>query len=237
MFDMSRRVFLQIAGLSGVGAAVEAPESSLFSLAPTLGAGSDFVFDREVTPLVDINARAFYLIREGEGPVGYMILRGVSNRSSAKSWTPHGDTIEYRIDLPEASAPGADPLVEFYLAASKLRDQVREDSENIAQKVGLASRNGVVTVTRAYTPIMAFPHPEKGMYLGCTVERFLVEQGSLLNASRASSTRGEVPMVVPGDVQMKYLLLTQEELHRRGMLNPDRHGLEYVLRMLRFRHV
>lgn len=234
MFDMSRRVFLQIAGLSGVGAAVGTPESSLFSLAPTLGTGSDFVFDREVTPLVDTNARAFYLIREGDGPVGYMILRGARSK---KSWTPHGDTIEYRIDLPEASAPGADPLVEFYIAASKLRDQVREDSENVAQKVGLASRNGIVTVTRVYTPIMAFPHPEKGMYLGCTVERFLVDQGSLLNASRASSTRGEVPMVVPGDVQVKYLLLTQEELRRRGMLNPDRHGLEYVLRMLRSRHV
>jgi hypothetical protein len=234
MFDMSRRVFLQIAGLSGVGAAVGTPESSLFSLTPTLGSGSDFVFDREVTPLVDTNARAFYLIREGEGPVGYMILRGARSKNS---WTPHGDTIEYRIDLPEASAPGADPLVEFYIAASKLRDQVREDSENVAQKVGLASRNGVVTVTRVYTPIMAFPHPEKGMYLGCTVERFLVDQGSLLNASLASSTQGEVPMVVPGDVQVKYLLLTQEELRQRGMLNPDRHGLEYVLRMLRSRHV
>lgn len=231
MFDLSRRVFLQIAGLAGASAA--APAFSLFSTAPTLGAGGDFVFERGVKPLIALDSRAYHLFRHGGGSASYMVTRGSRNWRQTESWTPQGKPIEYRVDLPEASKEGSDPLVEFFLAAENLRDQIRSDSEGIARDISSLSGGSIATVTRVYTPIITFPHPDKGMYLGCSVERFFVDRGSVLNSSDAVSTRGEVPMHVPGDVELKYLLLTQEELLLRGMLKPDRHGLNALLRTIR----
>jgi hypothetical protein len=214
-------MFLQIAGL-----AAAAPGFPLFAAIPTVGAGEDLVFERGVKPLVDPDRRAYYLFRDEETQASYTLMRGP--RHSKAPWSPLGDPIDYRVDVP-TSTDGSDPLVEFFLAAEKLRDYIRSDAEEVARSCHLDS---LTTVTLVDTPVMAFPHPKCGMYLGCSVSRFLVERGSIVNAGAAVSTRGEIPVVPPGDVEMRLLLLAQEELLARGILfQPS--ALNLVLRQLR----
>ena len=239
MFDLSRRVFLQIAGLAGASTA--APAFSMFSTTPTLGSGEDFVFERGVKPLIHPEHRAYYIFKYEGGRTEYILMRSRGEVPAfggvkVRPWTPKGDAIDYRVDLPEASEEGSDPLVEFFLAAENLRDQICADSEEIAREISARFSRAICTVTRVDAPVMAFPNPEKGMYLGCSVERFFVGRGSVLNASEAVSTQGEVPMHVPGALDLKYLLLTQEELRLRGMLKLDRHGLNALLRTTRLKN-
>jgi hypothetical protein len=226
--DLTRRLFLQLAGgLSGASAL------SLFSAVPTVGAGEDFVFEPGTKPYLKPDSQAYFLLKDEQESLGYVILRN-PQAYRALPWHPVGDLLEYRVDMPALSEEGADPLVEFFLAAESLRGHIRSDTENVAREVAALHMGDLDVVTQVHTPVVAFPHPEKGVYLGCAVSRFLVDRGGVWNPEVVVSTRGEVPVVPPGNVELQLLLLAQEELRARGLLLKQ-DTLNLVLRQLRYR--
>lgn len=227
--DTSRRGFLKLMGLGTAGMAVG---PSLFSseagAIPLVGQAEHYVFQGNAV-LTD-DSKAYYLVlmddiwtREYGDRVGLLMMgkSGVRPFSrQGKGWTPVGDGAYYRVDCPIRE--GSDPYVEFYLAASKLRDNINADVQEFSSYL---RDHNLVMVSMVDMPITALPHDNEGFYLETHIRQFATYKRRILNIDQALSTRGEVPIEVPNTIEFKYLMLMQEELRAMGMLGCDRNAV------------
>jgi hypothetical protein len=133
-------------------------------------------------------------------------------RYNHTEWAPTGDPSVYQVNCPVLD--GEDPHIAFFMAASDLQRKINDDVQEFAKHL---QRRSLVMVTTVDTPIMAFPHPDKGFYLETQIAQFAVPAGDIVNRGDAVSARGEVPFETPDDITFKYLLHMQEELQAMGM--------------------
>jgi len=238
--EFSRRGFLTLMGLSGTAVAAVGP--SVFSLGDPsriLGSTGHFVFGHEVSPILAPGAKAHYLSPPDEHGPGFVILMreplpryswatnnpieyvGYSNRRSkfcrpSVGWTPIGEPLSYEVNcvVPE----GEDPHIAFFMAAAELQNKISRDAQEL---VKVSRSESLVFVTKVDSPIMAYPHPDRGFFLGTQLSQFAVLQEDLINADLALSSRGEVPVEAPEYISFKYLMGMEAELRKRGMLNEN----------------
>jgi len=210
----TRRDFLK---LLGVGAAV-AGGGGLFSSRVgdlLIVRGEHYVYDEGRGPVLDWDARAFFLTKNRDGTTTILRLRSNTSRyRHPMGWSPTGDAVTYQVDVP--IFPGEDPHVAFYMAASKLRDAIDNDVQELTRTMSGLS---LAMVTRVDMPIMALPHPEQGFYLETQLSQYAARPSEITNRDKAVSAVGEIPMEVPDNIGMKYLMLMQEELKEMGMLH------------------
>ena len=242
--DTTRRGFLKLLGLTGAAVAVGGP--SLFSgsahTVPLIGASEHLVFDG-TSPVLKPWSRAHYLFpSDAHGPASVLLMRDQRSFGSRyplrkppapgtipiKSlvpeggWTPVGDSSSYTVNcvVPE----GGDPHVAFFMAAAKLQDKIRSDVQELSKVRG---QEGLTFVTMVDSPIMAYPHEDRGFYLETHISQFAAEKGDLFNADQALSKQGEVPIEAPNDISFKYLMEMEGELRRMGMLNENLHRVPW----------
>lgn len=206
--EASRRAFLKLLGIGG--ASVAARPTALFAPTPQLigvPGQKHFVFDG-VAPRLSPEGQAYYLTEATgviSGERGAIVLRNPNGYIyPQRPWTPYCEPVTYQ----SKAFPDEDPLVSFFMAAENLREKIQVD----------ALSEGYTMVTRVDMPIMAMPHPDKGFYLECQLSQFRVQEWCLENGGKAVSQAGEIPLEPPTTVEMKYLMLVQEELLQMGML-------------------
>ena len=241
MVDTTRRGFLKLLGLTGAAVAVGGP--SLFSGSaqgvPLIGGMEHYVFEG-ASPVLKPWSRAHYLFpADSNGQGCIMMMRDQRSFSSHYSqresdprygqpiksltprhrgWTPIGGPSSYTVNcvVPE----GEDPHVAFYMAAAKLQAKVSEDAQELAK---LTRAQSLVFITMVDSPIMAYPHEDRGFYLETHLSQFAAQKEDVMNLDEALSGQGDVPIEPPNDIEFKYLLQMDEELRRMGMLNEALH--------------
>mgnify|MGYP003642235781 CR=1 FL=1 len=211
------------------GAAAAAQPSFMFANVPLLGTGENIVFDVGVRPLLAPRATAWYMMPEVRGPewsnqgrnpgkVGLrspyrhtqQFARNGSIKGGGRPWSPFGEPYTYQTK----PFPDDDPMIAFFMAAEDLREKIGEDV-----RTSDASMWNLVTVTCVDAPIMAMPREKKGFFLETQITQFTCKKGGIVNLDQALSTSGDIPIETPNAVEMKFMLLLQEELALMGFLN------------------
>ena len=241
--ETTRRGFLRLLGIGAAAGAAASAGGSLFTEgigSMLVGAADHYVYDKStrgaVGPILSPDACAHFFWHSGpiEGnpyasPVSSLRLRNPKRTEPAHSyrdmygkmirvpakpappWCPAGEPSVYQVGCPVG--PGQEPHVEFFIAASRLRDKINDDVQ------ALKLPSSLVLVTTVEVPIMAFPQPDHGFYLETQISQFAVLPNQIENSREALSLRGEVPIEAPGDIEFKYLMLMQEQLSSMGMLD------------------
>lgn len=150
-----------------------------------------------------------------------------------RTWVPTGQPVEFTAPVPVIGEE--DPHVAFFLAANDLREYISHATKSLAKEVADLEYEGMATVTIVHTPICAIPLPDQGMELFVSIEHYAVEEKGILNPEDAVSRNGSVPIKAPNNIELKQLMMLEEDLIERGIVRDaykDRPYLEQRIREL-----
>lgn len=150
-----------------------------------------------------------------------------------RTWVPSGQPVEFTAPVPVIGEE--DPHVAFFLAAHDLREYITHATKCLAKEVTDLEYEDMATVTIVHTPICAMPLPDQGMELFVSIEHYAVEETAILNPDEAVSRNGSVPIKAPNNIELKQLMLLEEDLIERGIVRDaykDRPYLEKRIREL-----
>lgn len=237
-FDFSRRGFLNLLGIGGVGLALgELPPVPLFGsdevdkkelLQPdrSLVAGHVVVFPKTLVERVPEEERQAYIAKHGPGVVP--VARLPKFREPRKFLLRQEQRFSVRPQLPDGTLI-ADGHAAFYVASNEIRQKFATFSRDTLAEVDFELRPMATLVTIADAPIHARPmgaydgygngREERGFDVECHFRQFVVlgAQRSELETYRIYSEMGEFPVQVPRDIEMGMMIKFDREVMAAGV--------------------
>lgn len=237
-FDFSRRGFLNLLGLGGVGLAIgELPPVPLFGsdevdkkelVRPdeSLVLGHVIVFPKTLIERVPEAERQAYIAKHGDGVVP--VARLPKFREPRKFLLRQEHRFSVRPQLPDGTLI-SEAHAAFYVASNEIRQKFASYSRDTLAKVDPELRPMATLVTIADAPIHARPmgiydgnghgREERQFDVVCDFRQFVVlgAQRSELETYRIYSEMGEFPVQVPRDIEMGMMIKLDREVMAAGV--------------------
>ena len=249
MSGFSRRSFLQMLGLGGIGAVVTTKAAALPPL-PLFGSdeieamvsspsahllkGHVIVQKKGITERVPPEDVAAYMAKArnkyGGVPVARLTRSQVPGGGGFSSLTPH------QLFIKGEFGPGVDPHVAYYKASKQMREQFTKLSYDRLLSVAPELRHGATLVTVVEGPITAVARyawerdapawdrgqPQTGFDVVATFRQGIRYDVSGLNTFNVYSETGEYPVHVPSNIDIALLMkMDKQVLSNTSLLTVD----------------